>query len=208
MPSLVVTTEGILSRIEIPITRHGETMKRLILVLSLVVLSQTAFADVPFQFAAPNLRAPDDPDVNGMRLVMLHGKNHSVRGLDLGFLSLSETGKLVGFSSVFGVGKLTGNMTGVAFSAVNLHSGVDTGMNAAFFNRVHTMKSGANVGFVNIADDYTMVDLGCVNISERSLVQVGFLNVTKKLTAVQIGFLNLADNGFLPVFPFFNFPRN
>jgi hypothetical protein len=183
-------------------------MKRLILILSLLVLSQAASAEVPFQFAAPNLRAPDDPDVNGIRIVMLHGKNHSVRGFDLGILSLSESGKLVGFSSVFGVGKLTGNLVGVATSLVNLHTGEDTGVNAAFFNRVHTMKSGANVGFVNIADDYTMVDLGCVNISERSLVQVGFLNVTNKLTAVQIGFLNIAENGFLPVFPFFNFPKN
>jgi hypothetical protein len=105
------------------------------------------------------------------------------------------------------VGKLTGNLTGLAGSLINIHSGEDTGLNAAFFNQVHTMKSGANFGFVNITDSYSMVDVGGANISDGSLVQVGFLNVTKEITAVQLGFLNIAENGFLPVFPFFNFPK-
>ena len=34
------------------------------------------------------------------------------------------------------------------------------------------------------------------------------INVTKTIKGVQLGFLNLAENGFLPVFPFFNFPKN
>ena len=182
-------------------------MKRFILILSLLVFPQAAFAEVPFQFAAPNLRTPDDPDVNGFRIVVLHGRNHSVRGFDLGFFSLSETGTLVGASTVFGVGKLTGNLNGLAGSLINIHSGEDTGLNAAFYNKVHTMKSGANFGFVNITDTYSMVDVGGANISDGSLVQVGFLNVTKEITAVQLGFLNIAENGFLPVFPFFNFPK-
>ena len=108
---------------------------------------------------------------------------------------------------MLGIGKLTGNMSGCATSLINVHTGKDTGVNAAFVNRTNSVESGANIGFVNIADGYTMVDLGGLNVSGRSSVQLGFLNVTKKLTGVQIGFLNIADNGFLPMFPIFNFPK-
>ena len=51
-----------------------------------------------------------------------------------------------------------------------------------------------------------MVDVGGINMSDGAVVQVGFMNMTKKLRGVQIGFLNFAENGFLPVFPFINFP--
>ena len=183
-------------------------MKRIILVFLLLVFSEAALAETPFQFAAPNLRAPDDPNVSGIRFAVIHGKNQSVRGIDLGFLSLSETGNLSGLSAVLGMGKLGGDMSGCATGLINVHTGRDTGLNAAFVNRVDTVKSGANVGFVNIADGYTMVDLGGLNVSDRSSVQLGFINVTRKLKGVQIGFLNLAENGFLPMFPFFNFPKN
>jgi hypothetical protein len=70
------------------------------------------------------------------------------------------------------------------------------------------VESGANFGFVNVTDGYAMVDLGGLNVSDRSSVQLGFVNVTRKLTGLQLGFLNIAENGFLPFFPFFNFPRN
>ena len=183
-------------------------MKRIILVLLLIAVSEAASAEASFQFAAPNLRAPDDPNVNGIRFTLFHGRNHSVRGLDLGFLSLSETANLSGLSAVLGVGKLDGNMSGCASGLVNVHLGKDTGLNAAFVNRVHTVASGANFGFVNVSDEYTMVDVGGLNVSDRSSVQLGFLNVSRRLRGVQIGLLNVAENGFLPVFPFFNFPKN
>jgi hypothetical protein len=180
----------------------------MILVLSLLVFAEAALAETPFQFAAPNLRAPDDPNVSGIRFAVLHGKNQSVRGVDLGLLSLSETTNLSGLSLVFGMGKLNGDMSGWASAFINVHTGKDTGLNAALVNRINTLESGANIGFVNVADGYTMLDLGGVNVSERSSVQLGFLNVTKKLTGVQIGFLNVAENGFLPMFPILNFPRD
>ncbi len=183
-------------------------MKRIILAFILLVFSKAALAETPFQFAAPNLRAPDDPNVSGIRFTLFHGQNQSVRGVDLGFLSLSETRNLSGLSAVLGMGKLNGDMSGCATGLINVHSGRDTGLNAAFVNRINTLESGANFGFVNVTDGYTMVDLGGLNVSDRSSVQLGFINVTRKLTGVQIGFLNLAENGFLPMFPFFNFPKN
>ncbi len=143
-------------------------MKRLILCFSLLVYANLASAETAFQFSAPNLQAPKDPDVNGVRLSILHGKNQSIRGLDLGLLSLSETSNLSGLSLVLGMGKVTGEMSGgAAISLINVHTGRDRGLNAAFVNRIH---DGEN--------------------------------------AVDIGFVNIAENGFLPVFPIFNFPKN
>jgi len=182
-------------------------MKRLVLVLSLLVLSNAALAETAAQFAAPGLRAPDDPNVNGIRFSVLHGSNQRMRGVDLGLLSLSESRNLSGFSAVLGMGKLSGTLSGCAASLINVHTGTDTGLNAAFINRVNTVKNGANVSFVNIADGYTMVDLGGLNVSDGSTVQIGFMNVTKRIRGVQIGFLNIAENGFLPMFPIFNFPK-
>jgi hypothetical protein len=173
----------------------------------LLLLPGAATAVTPIQFAAPNLRAPDDASVDGVRLSLIHGENRSVRGVDLGVVSLSETSKLSGFSAVLGVGRVNGDMDGCAVSLVNVHSGTDDGLNAAFVNRINNLDHGANVGFVNVADGYTRVDLGGMNVSDASSVQLGLLNLTGRITGVQIGFLNVAENGFLPVFPFFNFPK-
>ncbi len=184
-------------------------MKRMILCFSLLVYANMASAETAFQFSAPNHQSPKDPNVNGVRLSILHGKNQSVRGLDLGLLSLSETSNLSGLALVLGMGKVTGEMSGgVAISLVNLHTGRDSGLNAAFINRINTGESAVNVGFVNIADGTTMVDLGGLNVSDRSTVQLGFINITKKITSFQFGFVNIAENGFLPWFPIFNFPKN
>lgn len=181
---------------------------RAILVVLLVCLASPAWADVPFQFAAPNLRAPDDPNVSGIRFSVLRGRNDSVRGVDFGLISMSETANLTGFSAVLGVGKLNGNLSGLATGVANIHAGRDRGVNAAFFNQIHTLEAGANIGFLNVVENYSMVDLGGLNVSDSSTVQLGFINVTQRIKGVQLGFLNVASNGFLPVFPFFNFPKN
>ncbi len=183
-------------------------MKRMVLCFFLA-FANMASAETAFQFAAPNVQAPEDPDVNGVRFSILHGRNQSVRGLDLGLLSLSETSNLSGLSLVLGISKVTGEMSGgAAISIINIHTGSDTGVNAAFINRTHSAENALNFGFVNIADGATMVDVGGLNVSERSVAQVGFINVTKEITSFQFGFLNIAENGFLPWFPIFNFPKN
>ena len=90
---------------------HEETaMKRMILSFFLLIYANVASAETPFQFAAPNHQSPQDPDVNGVRFSIFHGKNQSVRGLDLGLLSLSETSNLSGLALVLGMGKVTGEM--------------------------------------------------------------------------------------------------
>lgn len=184
-------------------------MRRPLVLAALLAFSfaQAALAETPFQFAAPALRAPSDPDVNGLRLSLLYGDTPSVRGLDLGVLSVSQTARLSGLGAVLGVSWVTEDMYGMSGALINLHSSSDRGVNAAFINRTRTVESGMNFGFVNIADDYTMIDFGGFNQSDSSTAQIGFVNITRQLKSFQFGFLNMAENGFLPIFPIFNFPK-
>ncbi len=183
-------------------------MKRVILSLCLALFSSVASADTPFQLGLPNLNVPSDPQVNGMRLSFLWGKNSSTHGLDVGLLSMSETSNFSGLALVGGVSRVTGNMdSGVAFSLVNFHSGNDSGVNGAFINLLNDAENAFSTGFVTIASGTPLVDLGGVNVSNASTAQIGFINVTKRIKSFQFGFINMAENGFLPVFPVFNFPK-
>jgi hypothetical protein len=183
-------------------------MKRIILSVCLLLLSTGAAADTPFQLALPSLNVPSDPQVNGMRFSFLYGKNSSTRGLDLGLLSVSETSNFSGLALVAGVSHVTGRMdSGVSFSLVNYHTGSDSGVNGAFINLLNEAGGAFNTGFVIIAQGTTLVDLGGVNVSKASTAQIGFINVTKHIKSFQFGFINMAENGFLPVFPVFNFPK-
>ena len=80
-------------------------------------------------------------------------------------------------------------------------------LNAAFVNKVNNVESGVNLGFVNLADGDTEIDIGALNLSGSSTLQLGLINITKKINGLQLGFINVADNGFVKVFPFFNFPK-
>lgn len=183
-------------------------MKRVILSACLVLFSSAAAAETGFQLALPSVNVPKDPQVSGMRLSFLYGKNQRTHGLDVGVLSISDTAELSGLALVAGVSKVTGSMSsGVAFSLVNYHSGRDSGVNGAFINLLNDAGGAFNTGFVNIASGATLVDLGGVNVSETSGAQIGFVNITKRIKSFQFGFLNMAENGFLPVFPIFNFPK-
>jgi len=175
--------------------------------LLLCLLATPAIAETSFQFSFAGAQAPEDPDVNGFRIALFHGKNTSVRGFDLGIASFSEAGNQSGFSMNWGIGKVTGQSSGLASGFVNVHTGVDSSFNAAFINSIKTQKSGVNLGFINVTDGFSNVDISGIGISNESKGQVGFINITTKINNVQIGFLNFAENGFLPVFPFFNFPK-
>ena len=184
-------------------------MKRLVLALVPLFVAGTALAETGFQFAAPGVNAPRDPNVRGARVSFLHGENESVRGLDFGILSLSETSRASGVAFICGVHYVKQAMSGgAAFSLVNYHTGHDSGVNGAFVNVLNDTSGAFTTGFVNYADGATLVDLGGVNISRSSTAQIGFINITDRIKSFQFGFLNMADNGFLPIFPVFNFPAD
>jgi hypothetical protein len=183
-------------------------MKRSILCLAVLLYANTALAEAAFQSAAPNVRTPDDPAVNGVRVSLFHGEATSVRGFDVGILSVSQSTNFLGLAIVAGVNRVTGAMSGgAAISLINYHTGRDTGVNAAFINKLNNAENAFNVSFLNIADSITQVDLGGLNVSDRSTAQIGFVNVTNEIKSFQFGFLNVAKNGFLPVFPVVNFPK-
>lgn len=175
------------------------------LVLTLVV-SGAASAETSAQLGLPGVRVPGDSHVNGFRFSFLYGENERMEGLDFGLLSLSETGNLSGVRLVMGVGMLNGDMeAGAAFALVNVHKGTDSGLNAAFINKTHNPENAVDFGFVNIADETSLVDIGGLNMANRSTVQLGFINFANRIDGFQFGFINVAKNGFLPVFPIFNF---
>lgn len=183
-------------------------MRRLAVSLLLLCFSATpAIGETSFQFSAAGAQVPVDADVNGFRLALFHGKNASVRGFDLGIASLSEAGNASGFSMIWGLGKVTGQCSGLASAFVNIHTGQDSSVNAAFINSIKMQKTGVNLGFINVTDGFSNVDISGIGISKESKVQVGFVNITRKIDNLQIGFLNFAENGIFPVFPIFNFPR-
>ena len=178
------------------------------LTLGLILFANQAYAQAAFQFAAPGVRVPDSPTVNGLRFSVIHGKNQGQHGLDLGLLSMSETSNFSGLALICGISRVTRETSGGAvFSLVNWHSSRDSGMNGAFINILSDTEGAFNLGFVTVADGGTAVDLGGFNMSRSSTAQIGFVNVTDKIKTFQFGFLNIAKNGFLPVFPIFNFPK-
>ena len=182
-------------------------MKRILLALAPLVLAGAAFAETGFQFAVPNVNLPSDPNVRGMRLSLLYGGNESTRGVDFGVLSYSSTSRAAGVAFIGGVHHVKQSMSnGASFSVINYHEGTDSGLNWAFVNILNDAGKALDLGFITYAEGPTLVDIGGINISKSSTVQVGFLNMTEHLKSFQFGFLNVAENGFLPIFPIFNFP--
>ena len=136
------------------------------------------------------------------------GNNQETSGFDLGLFSVSQTQTRSGFALIGGVSRVTGNTDGAAnFSFMNYHSGRDQGLNAAFINMVNNTEDAFNLGFVQIAQGRTSVDLGGLNISKQSDVQIGFINITDQIDGFQFGFINMAENGFFKFFPIFNYAK-
>jgi len=179
----------------------------LCLLLAALPIAGPALAETDAQLAGPGFRVPDDPDVDGFRASILYGEADSMRGFDLGIFSLSKSNSLNGFGFVFGAAWITGDVDGGSAALVNVNEGSAHGVLAGFINRTSSMQDGVMLGFVNFTEGYSMVQVNGLGISERSKVQVGFVNVTKQIDSVQIGFINAAENGFVPVFPFFNYPK-
>ena len=56
-------------------------------------------------------------------MVLFYGKNQSVSGFDLGILSMNEAVNSSGFSTIWGIGRVTGKSPGLASSFVNVTEG-------------------------------------------------------------------------------------
>lgn len=179
----------------------------LALVLGLVVPG-VAFAEVGFQFGLPDRNFPDDDDVKGMRVTLLWGENRKTSGFDFGLFSVAQTDVRTGIAIVIGVSRVAEKSDGaVNLSLMNYHTGSDSGFNLALLNMVNNSDRALNVGFAQIAQGSTAIDLGALNVSKKSRFQIGFVNITQEIDGFQFGLINMADNGFLPFFPFFNYAK-
>lgn len=189
-------------------------MKKLAVCLAVVGglgLSAPVTAEVPIQFATiNNYKAPHDEVVKGVRFPTIHGKTSTVTGVDLHLLAIGETDNFTGVQFPLflgGANHINESMTGVAFGLWNWNKGETVGANLGFVNVTNNV-TGINLGSVNYSVGYTALDASFANVSKKSAAQLGFLNVTDEIEVVQIGLLNCARNGFLPCFPLVNFPVN
>ena len=182
-------------------------MKRALAIAIVFLYVPAAFADAGFQFNTIGVQAPEDPVVSGMRLNLLYGKNEKVTGFDLGLASYSEAVTQSGLTLNLGISRVTGASSGCGCSLINIHQGADSGVNIAFINVLQNAEKAVNISFVNVTETNTNVEISGIAVAKKSKVQIGFVNVAQEIETVQIGFLNIAQNGFLPIFPIFNFPK-
>lgn len=113
------------------------------------------------------------------------------------------TERLVG-AQVALVGNNAANVTGLQLAGVvNVSQGA-TGFQVGLGNGAKRI-GGAQVGIYNLVETGIGLQLGAVNQATGGLggIQLGLWNQTAE--GLQIGLLNFHENGFLPVFPFFNF---
>lgn len=152
-------------------------------VFSVVILLLTSSAPLhaqkkPIQIAvfAPIQLFDDSNHIEGIRLSLLYGRNVSVKGLDVGFISHSTSGKSVG----------------VQFGFIGLNESDFTGWQDTFVNITKGSFEGLQAGVLNYA-------------KRMNGVQFGLVNYAGTMKGIQIGLLNIIKSGgTFPVFPIVN----
>jgi hypothetical protein len=146
----------------------------------------------PFQVAiAPGIQLfSQDVPIWGLDLNLFYGSQQTVFGLTVGFMNkVSED--LSGFG-VGGINVANENATGIQVGAANGVNGRFRGLQLAILNINEGTLEGAQFGATNATED-------------GSGFQLGVYNHATSLKGLQVGLINVNKNGFLPVFPIFNF---
>jgi hypothetical protein len=159
------------------------TKKLLAVALLTVVLAPgLALADGPINLSlfAPVQIVKETESVTAFRFSLIYGKNVDMTGLDLSL-----------------VGRNTGSVTGVSWTAVGLVDGDFTGwqsgwlasvtngnmqgLQGALYTKSGMGSTGLQLGFLNMSDDFSGLQFGVVNITEnmRSGLQIGLVNIIK-----------------------------
>jgi hypothetical protein len=154
----------------------------LLLVFVVCILILTAapvFAqNRPIQLAlvTPIQIFPENYSISGIRLNLLYGSNVSVKGLDVGLVNHTTTGKF----------------KGLQYGLVGLSDSDFAGWQDCFVNITNKKFEGFQSGWVNYADNMNGFQLGLVNYA-------------KKAKGLQIGLVNIIrQGGQFPVFPIVN----
>jgi hypothetical protein len=165
----------------------------LIVVCTAAVLPVRALAqqERPFQLALFNpvqIRAEEDA-ITILRLSLLYGKNTYVKGLDVGLVNHTTSGRTKGWQLGV-VGFNEGEFVGWQDNYVNVTEGLFLGLQSGIFN-----SAGGGEG----------VQVGGVNVSEArfSGLQLSFVNIAEDLYGIQIGLVNIIKSketlSFLPI---------
>ena len=126
---------------------------------------------------------------------------HETRGAGLQVIGLDCSAK--NESRITGCqigGLLRSSVRGAQIGAITYNPGIDRG-----HDRRESIGKCLNLGVLNF-DSMEGFQVGVVNnTADGNPVQIGLFNTTFDGSPFQIGVLNINPNGFLPVFPFFNY---
>ena len=135
----------------------------------------------------------EDTSVSGFRLNVFLGVNRDVMGFDLSAVA----------------GHTLGTQRGVQLGLVNQVGGDCTGaQTAALGNSVEGRLRGVQIaGLVSLASEGSGVQIApfLAHATKFSGFQLGLFTFADEMKGLQLGLLNFNENGFLPIFPLFNF---
>ncbi|MCP4181676.1 MAG: hypothetical protein GY756_28250 [bacterium] len=114
-----------------------------------------------------------------------------VYGLNIGLINYSEEVRGVDFGLL---GTVTKNVYGVK---------------GALISNGHNLV-GSQLGIANLQNNVTGFQMGIYNQASELIkaFQLGLVNMAYTGNGLQIGGLNIMENGFLGIFPVFNFPAD
>ena len=163
----------------------------------------------------------EDESVCGLRLSLPYGRNASVTGVDLGFVTdttqdasalqlagvcnfvdQNATGLQVAIvNSVWN--QMTGCQLGLLFNTDNKFSGIGI---AGGVNRFSEEGTGILIGGCgNYGNVLNGAQIGLCNVATYSSgLQIGVVNWAKNARGVQIGLVNYIEQGALPFMPILN----
>jgi hypothetical protein len=202
--------------------------KSIILVLSVssIFLSLSLFAWTPIELSfwegLKNL--PNCTTVNGVKIGLPYSSNYwgldqTVNGLETGFFT--ETNGSNGLQLAF-INIYTKNCKGMQLAGASIsrkfkgfqmgvynEASQSTAAQLGFANTARHDSSGYQVGVINNSADNTKgVQVGVINAAYGFKgVQVGVINTSfrENSNSLQLGLICYMKDGFLPIFPFFNF---
>ncbi|MBO7610917.1 MAG: hypothetical protein J6T23_01755 [Elusimicrobia bacterium] len=106
------------------------------------------------------------------------------------------------------IGTQTQEVKGVQLALIYAQADKFTGVQYSLVTNTND-GLGAQLGFVNLAQEMKGVQWGCVNWTKGKMTgaQLGLVNYTESMKGLQLGLVNIIKNNtqFLPVFVFFNF---
>ncbi|MDQ2069593.1 LA_2272 family surface repeat-containing protein [Natronospira bacteriovora] len=167
--------------------RQGKLRLPAGLLLMLLLAAPASHADdspIGISLFTP-IQFPDShQSITGVRLSLIYGRHHDLKGADLGNLI-----------SPISINHLTGELRGAQFGLVNWVEGDVYGAQFALLNRGGNNSNGFQGGLINISGGtgHFLGQWGMVNVNQghHRGFQLGIVNYAQRLQGLQIGLLNI-----------------